>query len=296
MTLRALRSLTPRSNVVHPLNESLDDLRCSSAPLPQSKADASPLITPGRLRSEAVRFRRMQQQQQQQQLQHASTPVLPSGADCSIEILPTLSSPKPIRSAKSAPHSSTTAVAAASTAAAALTADVPPADCCSSPGAFASALEYELLHHCRTCRELVPLDSKGRALCATPNRRAFSSLMMLSHVPFALAIYLALSSGHARKGFVYAASLIASLLYHRSREHHFCQLDVFLACSLILTNCVRLYERWMWIPAGLAVWAFGVYQRAFGGGIMGPLYESSHPLWHLLSGMGTLCLYVPDML
>ena len=41
--------------------------------------------------------------------------------------------------------------------------------------------------------------------------------------------------------------------------------------------------------------AFAVYHRAFGSGVYTPLYESSHPWWHLLSGIGTLCLYLPGM-
>jgi hypothetical protein len=88
-------------------------------------------------------------------------------------------------------------------------------------------------------------------MCTSPKLRHYFSFMMLSHTPFVIATFLAFTNAHTMKGIVYSASLVASLLYHRSREHQFCRLDVFLACALVATNCVRLLEEWMWIPVRL---------------------------------------------
>ena len=245
---RALRSRTPRpvasSTLIDP---SLDSVRCSSAPLPDS-ATASPLITQGRLRSDAARF--------QKQKAHALTSSLPTGADCSINILHSA----PIRFATSARNGSEQAFSL-SKALVATSAERSGIDSSllysletsSRPASFTSSLASELLHHCRTCNELVPVDSDGIAMCTDPKLRNFLSFMMLSHIPFAIATFLAFANAHTMKGLVYSASLVASLLYHRSREHQFCRIDVILACALIATNCVRLWEEWMWIPVSTSI-------------------------------------------
>lgn len=255
---RALRSRPRPAASTALVDQTLDALRSQSAPLPDSHA--SPLITHGRLRSDAARFRKQQAQ--------AVTPPLPSGIDCSIDIPSSLPSPEPIRFFKSAPHAApgqrsssselfpdvsepfhATSSARIQVAPAAHTAESSLLrSLASSDSSFASSLASELLGHCRTCHELVPANSDGVAMCTKPKLRHYFSFMMLSHIPFAIAIGLAFTNAHTLKAFVYTASLIASLMYHRSREHQFCKIDVFLACALVATNCVRLWEQWMWIP------------------------------------------------
>lgn len=71
-----------------------------------------------------------------------------------------------------------------------------------------------------------------------------------------------------------------------------CRLTVESRQSLIRSSSLIS----LLMQSALALMAFAVYHRAFGSGVYTPLYESSHPWWHLLSGVGTLCLYLPGMI
>jgi predicted membrane channel-forming protein YqfA (hemolysin III family) len=117
--------------------------------------------------------------------------------------------------------------------------------------------------------------------------------MQTSHAPFMLAAWLAWRAGWRLHAAVCVASVTCSLIYHRSREHRCSHADHLLAYALIAMNAWRLWYRWNW-PAFACAMLSGVLYFLCQRSNRHDVYDTYHPWWHILTGVGTVLLYIDD--
>jgi predicted membrane channel-forming protein YqfA (hemolysin III family) len=123
--------------------------------------------------------------------------------------------------------------------------------------------------------------------------REWTSFMQTSHAPFMLAAWLAWRAGWRLHAAVCVASVTCSLIYHRSREHRCSHADHLLAYALIAMNAWRLWYRWNW-PAFACAMLSGVLYFLCQRSNRHDVYDTYHPWWHILTGVGTVLLYIDD--
>jgi len=119
------------------------------------------------------------------------------------------------------------------------------------------------------------------------DRRSYASFMLLSHVPMAGACLVA----DPFIACIYAMSVAASVAYHRSHETRFRVLDYRLAwlwvvCVVWQFACTPTWHTPLIAAAAVAIYASCVRTSCRNH------YETYHPVWHVVAGVGTILLHL----